>query len=1544
MRVEHVLVTALGIAFLFATVSPLIPETVYTQWHDVLYTAAAAWILATVLYRIVRKEPVWRANILGAVMILAIMAVYLTYVKIYATPASIQISKDLETLEKARQTYEKYFAQTAAHTAVAASSVITVAIILAPFTLGLSVAVLLALIDLAIDVINEFMNMIASYFGFAYATVSMLAPLVRAVEIFSPIFAPIATMAVPNKRTIAVTAYIAAVPLLLSIAVATAPGLAPMSGLLPIEEEMFAQPVAVQINANAPIVVEFKAPYIYYNGTHWVNSTQWWWYIVLPPASNVTLTNGTWTLTRYIYMWVEYPVGITFTLQNGTLVWGTVNYTSVNATYFYLVPNRTFTIYVPYKWHDDWSAAASLKPDSIGVASGGKMNATWVFKYECYGTVSQCPGVRWELEGLAAEYRDLVVKVLGTEYADVSYTKSVATAAMGENDWERICNATESAILSAFGARCSGWHPTKQWSVTIDVSSQPQIECRTDGNETRCEEVETWHRATASVSLLYVPAPTPAVAGFQRGSHSTGDVVDPIFGYAFFSLSSIFPLGGSFAPLAAKFVEPFVWIWTSLIPWALRLIYTLIAVTAGAAGVLIIVGAGAPMLKILGISQFFQLRLRASSVETTMLQLASRGLAAAGRGGAAVAGSATAAATGEVAKNVAAPWIHYAQMWALYASSVLRWMVWLWRFDPIRLMTAMGLSTYVGSKLDSKIFIRAPHPRLQPAASATAKLIEFMVRQLKGMHLIMHHGTPLTPEAQAATSSAKALDWLWAATHLRIDFFAAKAIARTFHAAYHLSGGDMRLAAQWTVTMLTPPRHLGDLAAFAVEFGIKIRPLPVHPADLVEGYKRFGLLYTQEQAAARYLAYFGYDYMRLKQAWETYNDWFMHHTDIWRPELLTYLPAYSHLRSAMAEFAIGKWKEGDHRALLFSPVPEFRRLAAEQLAIRVTPEGKTEPIWNMWLKGAAKAAERGDIEATLRLAPGPMGQRIQLYEPIKIDTTSADRLRSTMEHIVDKATRATGMDRDAAAAGVWKLLENPEMRKMLKLEGDYKRLEDSLKLAVADILPRDVIEKALPNIMQNGDMLKSIYELLKEERPEWFERLPEHVQSQVLERLPYGDWSYVYSAKYATEVADITWREIKPTGEVVEYRVLDYLPAPVREAVAMQRLAALDTPLPQQQTTSPTPAAVDYSEYAKAMQMFSASSYEVVEGSQVVEKQIKPEDLVVFGSPTEVKRMLAETAAFANATEKYYDEGRDYMPLQVEGKDEEERQKKLREFLEGQLQEIKDMALAAGLSEAEAEAAAEQWLKMLTSSEYADFRDKLLEFALYEDSPDAYIALLNMIEAAGRYTATKEPEVATATEQLEEAAQPTPEQFTPVKEQYTPAEDRYEPVGETEERIEAEVGVVKDEDHTEVVRRILGIDVTKVEEETIADVIVHRYSLPHSVAERLVEDFGEYAKTVAEEVKRVDDWLAKAGVDDEFRRQYIEQNLDRIIVDSDSVIRELAEQAAKKVPKELQDLVAEELAKGKFDEVNWKMSQIQQYCESKGGCTPEERRDLYGKL
>jgi hypothetical protein len=62
------------------------------------------------------------------------------------------------------------------------------------------------------------------------------------------------------------------------------------------------------------------------------------------------------------------------------------------------------------------------------------------------------------------------------------------------------------------------------------------------------------------------------------------------------------------------------------------------------------------------------------------------------------------------------------------------------------------------------------------------------------------------------------------------------------------------------------------------------------------------------------------------------------------------------------------------------------------------------------------------------------------------------------------------------------------------------------------------------------------------------------------------------------------------------------------------------------------------------------------------------------------------------------------------------------------------------------------------------------------------------------------------------------------------------------------------------------------------------------------------------------------------------------------VIDELAKRAAERAPKELRDLVAEDLKRGKFGEINYKLAQIEHYCSARGGCTPEERRDLYRRL
>jgi|GEM_PF-6819509 len=1513
MRPEQVLAFAVGAALLLAAVSALLPHGVYGRWHDVLYAAAAAWILASVLYRAARGEPLWRVNLLGALLVLGIISAYMAYAKMYAAPASLQIAKNLETLEEARQMYEVLFAQTAAHTAVAASAVITAAVVIAPFTLGLSVAVALLLVDLAVDVVNEFMSTAAGYLGFAYAAVSVLVPVVKAVEAFPAVYAPVAAAAVPSKRTVAVAAYVAAIPLLVSIAVATAPGLPPVPSVVPVEKGLV-QPGSVRIETNAPVVVEFKAPYVHHNGTHWVNSSQWWWYTVLPPGGNLTLPNGTWTLTRYIYMWTERPVGVVFTIANATYGVGLLNYTGFNSTvaYFYPRANRTFVIALPYSWTDGWSAAASQEPKARAL-TGGRLNATWVFEYRCYGTAAECPGASWTVHGLAAVFHDLAVAVRHVENAEVDAARHAADAAMREEDWERICNATSSAVMSILGAGCAPWHPTKAWGVEVEVRSTPVVECRQVGNQTVCEEVAAWHAALVSVSLLYSSAPMPAVSGFQRGLHTTRDLVDLIFGYALYALTSFFPLlpGAVLAPLAAKFVEPFAWIWGSLIPWALRLVYTLVAVTAGAAGLLVIVGAGAPALKLLGISQFFQLRLRAGQVESALMQLASRGLAHAGRGASAAVPAAEAAVEPAV-KPAAEPWLKSAQMLALYASSALRWATWLWRFDPLRLVAALSAAGYVGSKTGLRISVAAPHPRLQPLADALAKVVEYSARYLKGMHLLAMHSPPLTPEGQAAASSAKALDWLWATTHLRLDWYAAKAFARVFHKAYELTQ-DLRLAAAWSLLVWRPPRHTGDIAAFMVLYEIRGKPLPVLPGDLVEGFRRFGFIYTEEQAAALYLRRFGYDYSRLKAAWEAYRDYFTRNTYASSPELLVSLPAVDFARSAMARFAVERLKEGDPRALYFSPIPEFRKLAAEELGVEVTPEGGVKPIWDLWLRGASRAVERGDVGAVLRLAPGPMGQRLQLYEP---SASEPDGVRDVMMRIVEKAA-ARGVGRDVAEAGVWKMLEDPQARRWLGLDYEYRRLEDAIRRAVEDVLPREVVEAALPQVMR-GDVLRAIYEVAKEDRAPWYEGLPEHVQAAAMERLPYGDWSYAHNLRYALELADVKWREVTPDGQVVERSVVDFMPRRLREAVEQAlpayRLAQLESMPPTPVKIEDSVVVVDYAPYVKIAKAYQVDGYEVAEGGGSAHRAIRPEDLAALGRPEEVGRMLAEAARFSAASAETYDEGYDFISRP----------------LSEQLEEVRRVAREAGADEEEA---ARRLLAFYIGQEYADLRERLLTEAMEAGEVDVVVALHRRMEEAERLVeAARRPEGAPRA--VDERLQPAPERYVPVEERYVPA-DVEEPVEDGYERVDVEVGRVGDEDHVEAVRRILGIDLSEAPE--LAD-------LPRDVAERLVEEFGPYAGTVAENVRRVDGWMRQVGVDDETRHEVLRRRLDEIAASPEEVIRDLAEEAARRAPRELQDLVAEDLAAGRIDEVNWKLANVMQYCASKGGCSADERRDMYRRL
>jgi hypothetical protein len=240
--------------------------------------------------------------------------------------------------------------------------------------------------------------------------------------------------------------------------------------------------------------------------------------------------------------------------------------------------------------------------------------------------------------------------------------------------------------------------------------------------------------------------------------------------------------------------------------------------------------------------------------------------------------------------------------------------------------------------------------------------------------------------------------------------------------------------------------------------------------------------------------------------------------------------------------------------------------------------------------------------------------------------------------------------------------------------------------------------------------------------------------------------------------------------------------------------------------------------------------------------------------------------------------------------------------------------------------------------------EELADLAAMEGDVDTVDAIFNILREAGREVRT-EPE--------ERPVEPVGEEAEPIGGEE--AVEDVEAVGETEEAVgqeeeavaggEAEVDLEEEERKAREALRRLGIDLDELDRDSFyAEDLSKRYGIPRDVAADLVRELGPRgAEALAEDFRRVDEWMREAGLSDEERAKVLRERAQDIINDPKSVIEELAEKLAEKVPKDLRDLVVEDLKRGKFDEVNWKLSQIERFC-SKRECTPEERRNLYRLL
>lgn len=1519
-------------ALLFAVAVSLLPTQPGTV--PLLYTAAAAMLAGELVYSLARRrEP--KAELAALAVALAAVSIYAAYSYLVG-PASQQLARDLQSIAEARQIWLEYFSRIAASVGTVVSIAEYALIALAPVTGGATAAIAWAVSE-AVDVIDEAMTMVADYIGYAYSVTAILIPVVRFAELFPAFFVPLSALFVKSKKGMALAAYLALAPLAVAYAVSAVPALQPPAiqppPKLPFNTTTLG---AVLIKSDAWVVAEFAGP----------NGSAFWYSIPPGRLVNVTLPVGTWKLDRIIFDFVPLPADIELTVKNGTVL-RAVNYTigSVTApgTAMYVdassdavqygedkwavvLPNGTIYINA-YRWWEMWSAAATLPPNAHGRWDTPR-NATWVFRYACYGTAEECGARTYSVSGLAADFVDLYVKVLSAGNATVSYDASYTPAYVSPYFWNQLCAASTTPIQQFFGAaQCPAWKPAQSWRATATVEPTPVY----NGTGPNATEVRTWHVAVVAVTLLYNPVQVPILAGFAapgpNGTVVTAATVGAAYAYGLIDALRMVPgvsAPASLLQLGQEAAAPFVWV-IQLVGWGIGLVYALIAVTAGAAGLLILLDAGGPLLRLLGLEHFLspRLSLRMGNLDIMPIQLASSGLTKLGASGSAV-GSATQSVVDQAVKAATKSWVAYAKMWALYASSVLKWAVAIYK-NPWSAAASAAAAGYVAAKVEGpSIFVRqvkvtAPHPSLRPAARALEALLNAglrggaavsigLYRYAKGLHYIMHPSG--LEHASKAKEAARAF---WAAVHFRVDYFAAKYLGYVMRRAFELTG-DARLSALWTLFMWRPPRHSGDIAAFLYAAGMR-RPVMVSSAALAEGFRLFGLKLTPEQAAAMWLSRFGYDYAKIK----AYVD--AHKLSI-DP---AYLPSTPTLRRYLAEHGIvERLRQGDPTALYLASLKEFRRMAREELGLLVGKDGSVKPAWDMWLRGGKAAAERGDISAVLRLPPGEMGGKIRYYEPASAEYSSLRELRRAMEAAVRHAA-AAGIPREVAERGAWAAMADPVQRAWLGLDSAYSKVVDALKRSVSDIIPKDVAERGAAAL--TGEQLRALYEFIKSDRPQWFELLPEHVQQQVLERLPYGDWDYVYNLKYAAAVADISWREITKTGQVVEHRVMDYLP--VRDALLAERLAAFESlpaaPLP----ASPAPPP-DWSEAERLARKLGATSYETPQGEAPIRID------AAARTPEEARRMLLEAAEADAAVRRYYDEGVD-VPGSYE---------KLVEAL-------RDMA--GGDEEAAARAAKE------TAAFVLAFSGELSDMAAEEGYPEVAAAVSELadkisksvkVEAEGEAAAVAGEEVVGEAEEVvgetEEVIKEDEEAVGEEREEGKEGEGKELPLDEEERAKEAlrRLGIDLDELSREANRRVEEAR-RRAEEErdrALADELARRYDIPREAADALVGRFGGGASAVAEDVRRVDQWMREAGFSDEERARLLAERIDDVVDDPGRVIDELARRAAERVDKELRDLVAEDLKRGRFGEVNYKLAQIERYCEAKGGCTPEERRDLYRKL
>ncbi|NYR15266.1 hypothetical protein [Pyrobaculum arsenaticum] len=949
---------------------------------SLVYTAGAVWLATLLAYYLLSRKPLFSMPVGG----LAVALVFVTLYPWITGWVNDKAALDFAAFDQSRRCILDTVGAASAHVSFAAEVIMTAGAVLGILTLGVSAAIASVIADAIITAFASLVHGVVVYLSYAESVLGTVTAAISLAPSFTALAAPLIAVLMPDRRGAAVAAAVASIPAAMSAVFLLTPPLTPYDACYAGKTNM-ALNGAVNVKADGPVTLLF-------NGTAYGG---WNVTVVYSPVTSGKLYLPAGNYTAYaVWSFIPIPLGAVHIPPTNATV---ANATIANRTAYLPDIPVAINVTIPIAAYvDEWAFASDVKPNKVGY-EGIYKTYTYVLDYYCYGTSAECPGFTKTFSALGQIER-ASVRVLESQNVYYSASTSVVNASsVGEELWEKICYIGEIP-----GGYCPAYRQPKRAEATISASPVVEYECvqYVNGTCAQQQEKRLERRLKAEVVFYARPTASPALGGILHDGERTYDWVVGLLALAF----PPFSLAGA---IAKYFGGMIAWLTAVLIPYLISLIYAEMAVILGVGGVLALVGAGNVFWQWLHTGLLSKIHWRFDPIRTPLrlLRITARHM---GRGESAVE-TATVQTTREVVKEVVAGTVKRASMaWFGVAAAVRGFEMfhygepWLW---PAHAAQAAALYKHLRST-DYTLTRR----------EAAARALFYT----------------LTP---AGHEYARRLDtyiyWAQNIAYLRLDAFAALA-AKQFREAYLHNlelTGSRRLAVELTLAFRRPATAT-DAAFYVLGHGGP-RPRNYLTPVVEELARRLGV--TPEEAARRWMAVYGYDYDRVREALSKLGIELS-------PQGVISLPlheASEYIASrliAMGEYGLAaafKWTDA---------VREF--------------EARYAPL---------DALARGDAEAWRRYVVAVARE----WEPLRVETRPSD--------VVEAVDALRWIASRLVYRGGEYHLDYVGLIPLEKAAAAFPEVWEKITTLVGDILPEDLVMRAL----SKPETAYAIYALAQEE-------------------------------------------------------------------------------------------------------------------------------------------------------------------------------------------------------------------------------------------------------------------------------------------------------------------------------------------------------------------------------------------------------------------------------------------------------------------------------